>query len=340
MHAACHGKQSFSVINFLLQQYPDAIKEKSKDGDLPLHAACRYELSLEVIVLLVKQYPDAVTEKSKDGDLPVHLACQSYQSLEVIKFLVRHHPDTVKEKDNDGRTPFDLARDTEDYRTPDYQIVKWLMAFESAQINFAKLPPVPPRSARETPVEIAINGESLLDDTQGSRELPLDSHAVGVEPDETRAASGDKLAAQREFVLEQSSASVEALVQYAGTGTGNIGLGEPATAAVNDVTAEDCCSVQNILEESENAVFSSSSIESSRTDEIIGNGFFGTACNGTDTKTHRSLLIKAISTDIPKGGHSADDQKAKEAIRMEIVVRYTLISLLLTVPARMNVLQR
>jgi hypothetical protein len=97
---------------------------------------------------LVQQYPDAITEKSREGDLALHMACESRQSLEVIQLLVQHHPDTVTIKNMDGRTPCDLARCPEGEESPDDGTVCWLEALEFAQINVATQPTSLPRSRR------------------------------------------------------------------------------------------------------------------------------------------------------------------------------------------------
>ena len=68
------------------------------------------------------------------------------------------------------------------------------------------------------------------------------------------------------------------------------------------------------------AAVSQSYVESIRTEEIIGNGFFGTSYKGTDAKLHRSFAIKAITSGILWGGLPADMQQAEESFLTEMKV--------------------
>ena len=97
------------------------------------------------------------------------------------------------------------------------------------------------REAGGTPFERAINGESTLDGSRGSWELPLEPHAGGVEPDWTWA--GDDRAAQREAV-ERISANFEAIVQFAARGAGRKGM-PPVSAPLADPYAVPNSAVQS-----------------------------------------------------------------------------------------------
>ena len=200
--------------------------------------------SFEVVDLLVQENPKAITEKSNHGQLPLHLACSYRQSLEVIQLLVPHNPDTVKTKDMDGWTPCDLARWPVGEEGSDAGTVGWLEAFASAQINVeivAKQPTALPRSRR---------GE-------GKSDVPT---------------------------LPPTDVDMNVV--------------RPTIAAANTLI-KDRCSVQDILEgQYKKATTSLSHFESTRSKEIIGNGFFGTACKGTDMKLHSSFALKAIHTDL------------------------------------------
>jgi ankyrin repeat protein len=109
LHFACGNKAPLSVVQLLVQQLPDAVREKTTDGELPLHVACEYKQSFEVIQLLIRKYPDALKEKNRIGYLPLHWACEHAQSLEVIQLLVQHHPNAIKEKDSKGWLPLHRA---------------------------------------------------------------------------------------------------------------------------------------------------------------------------------------------------------------------------------------
>ena len=97
------------VVQLLIKVYPDALKEKDEDENLPLHIAARSCESMEVIQLLVKEYPDALKEKNKKGWLPLHIAVGKGVSLEVAQLFIKKYPDAVKEKNEDGCLPLHMC---------------------------------------------------------------------------------------------------------------------------------------------------------------------------------------------------------------------------------------
>jgi ankyrin repeat protein len=90
---------SLKVVQYLVEQFPDAIKMADKAGNFPFHRACgKGAASLEVVQYLVEQWPDAVRVAGADERLPLDTACWSRGtvSLEVLQFLVEQCPDAVK----------------------------------------------------------------------------------------------------------------------------------------------------------------------------------------------------------------------------------------------------
>ena len=64
--------------------------EKEGVGGEPLQLVIDiYGASVEVIQLLVKEYPDAVKEKDGDGDLPLHRAVRKSGTVEVSERVVK-----------------------------------------------------------------------------------------------------------------------------------------------------------------------------------------------------------------------------------------------------------
>lgn len=61
---------SLLVCNALLDAYPRAIKTDSEGGRMPLHIAISGQASAKVIRTLVRAYPDAARQRTKDGYLP------------------------------------------------------------------------------------------------------------------------------------------------------------------------------------------------------------------------------------------------------------------------------
>jgi hypothetical protein len=53
-----------------LQLYPEAVKLKDENGDLPLHTALKWKVSNDVIKIIFQAYLEAVKEQDKYGYLP------------------------------------------------------------------------------------------------------------------------------------------------------------------------------------------------------------------------------------------------------------------------------
>jgi hypothetical protein len=93
------------LVRVLLEMDPDCVKEKDKDGFLPLHTACNVNAPLSVIKLLVDIYPEGVKEKCLYGRLPIHNACENNCSINVLSFLIKTYPDGAREEDEHGYPP-------------------------------------------------------------------------------------------------------------------------------------------------------------------------------------------------------------------------------------------
>jgi ankyrin repeat protein len=86
-------------------------------------AACGFTtLSLDDVQYLVEQWPGAVKAVDNEGNPPLHLACKFEPALEVVRFLVEHWLDSVHYKTKDGETPFDIAIE----KGCDDEVISWL----------------------------------------------------------------------------------------------------------------------------------------------------------------------------------------------------------------------
>jgi hypothetical protein len=64
-----------------------------------------------VVEYLVDNWPEAAKMKNSDGLLPLHAAyCGEKASLEVVQCLVESWPEAVEIMDSFGRTPLDYAK--------------------------------------------------------------------------------------------------------------------------------------------------------------------------------------------------------------------------------------
>jgi len=112
LHDAAIYNSNAEVISELLKAYPEAAtaaREKDRDGCLPLHDAASYNSNAAVISELLKAYPEAVREKKEDGRLPLHYAAKKNSHAAVILELLKAYPEAVREKDRDGRLPLHYA---------------------------------------------------------------------------------------------------------------------------------------------------------------------------------------------------------------------------------------
>jgi hypothetical protein len=147
-----NSRSDSSIIDVLLEFYPDALRKEDDHGRLPIH----YLLSpqsrwwqqqqqeqddttstttsikdlLEQIIII---FPDSIVSKTTgDGRLPLHIVCQrtttdtattgdtnSYtntditnQLVDVIDYLIKCYPDSCQYRDNYGKFPFDYALET------------------------------------------------------------------------------------------------------------------------------------------------------------------------------------------------------------------------------------
>jgi Ankyrin repeats (3 copies) len=110
LHWVFSSNSPLDVIQLLVETWPDTVKEKNNNGSLPLHYACHYNAPLDVMQFLVKMWPNAVKAKNRYGFLPLHYACFHNAPLDVIQLLVETWPNAVKEKNKDGNTPLALAK--------------------------------------------------------------------------------------------------------------------------------------------------------------------------------------------------------------------------------------
>ena len=63
-------------IELLSEKYPEAVRTKNKDGDLPLHLAIKARKTKDIVQLLLDAYPDAMRVLDGDGNTCLHLLAQ------------------------------------------------------------------------------------------------------------------------------------------------------------------------------------------------------------------------------------------------------------------------
>jgi ankyrin repeat protein len=90
LHYACRfASKNFHLINWLVDNFGDAVQIPDAFNRLPLYLACAGQASKDVIALLVEKYPQAITVGTKTmGITPLHIACFNQATREVISVLL------------------------------------------------------------------------------------------------------------------------------------------------------------------------------------------------------------------------------------------------------------
>lgn len=117
-------------MDYLYNLYPDAIKMKDLDGNLPLHLACKKLCSLgeaaadaSAIRYLLSVYPEAAGIQNNHGCLCLHLLYSAPQSqdapaemvLRLAGRLLGAYPGAVGIADREGRLPLHYACETRNH---------------------------------------------------------------------------------------------------------------------------------------------------------------------------------------------------------------------------------
>jgi len=108
LHLALIETMSLEVIQFLLQAWPDAVRELDEDGCLPLHIAFMQSCTEDVIQVLAHSWPESCQIPNKQDELALHLACH-YKSSELICNLLDCYPQAVRCKDNYLQLPIHIV---------------------------------------------------------------------------------------------------------------------------------------------------------------------------------------------------------------------------------------
>jgi hypothetical protein len=71
------------VLDFIMSQYPDALKHASNHGMLPLHIACEEGVDIDMVKKMVRLYPQSITTLAarKEYTLPIQLAYSCTDSV-------------------------------------------------------------------------------------------------------------------------------------------------------------------------------------------------------------------------------------------------------------------
>jgi ankyrin repeat protein len=106
------SRSGLDDVRALVEAYPQALRERDQNGNLPLHCAFDQSASPDVIRHLLLEYPESIREPSARGVLPVRAALRRYGvrgGIPLVKLVVEMWPEGLGEKDESGRTPLHEA---------------------------------------------------------------------------------------------------------------------------------------------------------------------------------------------------------------------------------------
>ena len=119
------------VVKILLDRYPNSIDECSDDGTYLLHAACACEphFNSNAVLCILKARPEHASKPSASTKmLPLHYACKNHPTS-VIKALVEAHPDALRLRDAKGNLPAHFAAGNQRFNTLEYLFSQYPEAF-------------------------------------------------------------------------------------------------------------------------------------------------------------------------------------------------------------------
>ena len=133
LHFAAANIGDLSIFKLLYEAFERAISEKeTKNFSMPLHYACAFKAPLQIVQFLVKKNREAIREKDRQGNLPLLLSLLYDSPEDVRLFLLEEFPEAVEVRDRKGRLPIHLAVQSQTISTatvrkiltlsPDYSI--------------------------------------------------------------------------------------------------------------------------------------------------------------------------------------------------------------------------
>jgi ankyrin repeat protein len=99
------------IIELLVDQNPELVSARDRDGSVPLHVACATSAPLEFVRYLVEYAPAALQiDRTTDGSYPLHVALEHGASSVAIDLLLCNaDPDTIGLTNTAGETPLHVA---------------------------------------------------------------------------------------------------------------------------------------------------------------------------------------------------------------------------------------
>lgn len=108
---ACEMNASLEVVSFLHFQDPSAVRRPLQDGRYPLHVALSFyrKQSASVIDFLLNVFPEAATKRDSRGHYPLHHAAFSGAPVVILQRLHAICPESASATDDKSWTPLHYA---------------------------------------------------------------------------------------------------------------------------------------------------------------------------------------------------------------------------------------
>jgi len=157
---------SSGFIKMLFKAYPEAVREKTNEGNLPLHVACKMHTADidDIVQFLIEAYPEGAKVQNLAGFLPLHFAVDR-NAFNAAKWLLKVYPEASIVKNQAGYSPLILL--CNDYFISKFEL-EWLDLFLSANPGSMDI-----RDQRgDLPSDILRSAASTLDVTYQEDDLP------------------------------------------------------------------------------------------------------------------------------------------------------------------------
>jgi ankyrin repeat protein len=119
-YAAKAGK--IDVVKFLVQLWPEGVREQGNHSDTPLHLATQTG-KIDLVKFLVERWPEGTRVTNRDRQTPLHLAAGArFGNADLVRLLVEQWPEGVRERDTWLNTPLHWAARS-GWRTEDVEIL-------------------------------------------------------------------------------------------------------------------------------------------------------------------------------------------------------------------------
>ncbi len=115
-HEACRNERSTEgILRYLLDNFPNAVRDDDEEGLLPLHIICSNKnVTLGMVQLLIDAFPESIRQADNTGRMPLHFLClnnimDDEVGLEILRLYLERCPESVSHAAEGGILPIHTA---------------------------------------------------------------------------------------------------------------------------------------------------------------------------------------------------------------------------------------